>query len=106
VFSFSYFRSRDGERWVLSGQLCRPWIDGLRSLWRCFRYRAPRCHVVVGIKEVTALDTVGAQLLEDMSRAGVEFTENEVEENPVVRTSDGCGAQAVASRRAGDRQTP
>ena len=38
---FSYFRSRDGERWVLSGQLCRPWIEGLRSLWRCFRYRSP-----------------------------------------------------------------
>jgi ABC-type transporter Mla MlaB component len=77
VLRFSYFRSRDGERWVLSGQLCRPWIEALRSLWRCFRYRAPRGHVVVGLKEVTAVDSAGAQLLADMQKVGVDFTENE-----------------------------
>ncbi len=82
VLRFSYFHSPDGERWVLSGRLCRPWIEGLRSLWRCFRYRAPQGHVVVAIKELTAVDTVGAQLLAEMQRAGIEFTQKELKERP------------------------
>jgi hypothetical protein len=89
VLRFSYFRTRDGERWVFSGQLSRPWIDSLRSMWRCFRYRAPRGHVVVGLKDVTAVDTVGALLLADLQKAGVDLTETGLEEN----TTESGGAR-------------
>jgi hypothetical protein len=93
VLRFSYFRSRDGERWILSGQLCRPWIEGLRSLWRCFRYRTPRGHVLVGIKQLTAVDTVGAQLMAEMQKLGVDFTKDEFEENPVLENPDNAEAR-------------
>jgi len=79
VLGFSYFRSRDSDCWVLSGQLCRPWIDGLLALWRCFRYRAPREHVVVDLKEITAVDLAGAELLAEMQSAGVELTRTEID---------------------------
>ena len=72
MLRFSYSRSDDGERWVLSGQLTRPWIEALRSIWRCFRYRVPRGHVVVSLKEVATVDSVGAQLLADMQKVGVD----------------------------------
>jgi ABC-type transporter Mla MlaB component len=106
VLRFSYSRARDGERWVLSGQLSRPWIDALRSIWRCFRYRNPRGRVVVGLKEVTAVDTVGAQLLAELKRVGVDFTENELKENPVAKDGDVCAAQSGDARRAEERQKP
>jgi ABC-type transporter Mla MlaB component len=106
MLRFSYFRSPDGDRWVLSGQLCGPWIEALRSLWRCFRYRAPRGHVVVGLEEVTAIDSAGAQLLADMQRVGVDFTERKIRENPVAKSGDACAAQSGDSRRAEDRQKP
>ena len=86
MLRFSYFRSDDGERWVLSGQLTRPWIDTLRSIWRCFRYRVPRTHVVVDIEEVTAIDSVGAQLLADMQAVGVDV--EKVEHDPVTKIVD------------------
>ena len=106
MLRFSYFRSRDEERWVLSGQLCRPWIEGLRSLWRCFRHRSPPGHVVVGIKELTAVDTVGAQLMAEMRRIGVDFTEMEMEESPAAESGDASAAQSGGARPAEDRRKP
>ena len=103
MLRFSYFRSRDGERWVLSGQLCRPWTDGLRSLWRCFRYRAPREHVVVGLKEVTAVDSVGAQLLAEIASIGVELTQTEMDGNPAAK--DAAGARDSAPSRPAPPQS-
>ena len=88
MLRFTYFRSDDGERWVLSGQLTRPWIDALRSVWRCFRYREPRTHVVVGLKEVTAIDSVGAQLLADMQTAGVDIVAEKQEHDSLAKTAD------------------
>jgi hypothetical protein len=105
VLCFSYFRSRDGERWILSGQLCRPWIEGLRSLWRCFRYRAPHGHVVVDIRELTAVDTVGSQFMAEMRKAGVDFTEKEMEESPVAENGASTAPSGDAGR-AEDRQKP
>lgn len=106
MLRFSYFRSPDGERWVLSGQLCRPWIEGLRSLWRCFRYRSPRERVIVVIKDVTAVDPMGAQLLADMQRAGVGFAEDGMQANPAAKNGDGRTQQSGDSHPAEDRQTP
>jgi len=106
VLRFSYFRSRDGERWILSGQLCRPWIEGLRSLRRCSRDRAPRGHVVVGIKQLTAVDAVGAQLLADMQSAGVDLTNEDAEDHPVVESRDAADAAPADTLRAEARQKP
>ena len=99
MLRFSYFRSDDGERWVLSGQLTRPWIDALRSVWRCFRYRVPRGHVVLGLKEVTAIDSVGAQLLADMQTIGVDVVAEKLEHDSVNKTVD--ARLRNASRLAG-----
>ena len=88
MLRFNYFRSPDGERWVLSGQLSRPWIDTLRSIWQCFRYRAPRGRVVVGLKEVSAVDTLGAELLADLRKAGVVVTEHAIDRNRVSKGED------------------
>ena len=106
MLRFSYFRSHDGERWTLSGQLCRPWIEGLRSLWRCFRYCAPRGHVVVDIKKLTAVDTVGSQFMAEMQRAGVDFTESEMAESPVAENGGTSAAPSGHAVGADERQEP
>ena len=88
MLRFSYSRSEDGERWVLSGPLTRPCINALRSIWRCFRHRVPRGPVVVGLKDVTAIDSVGAQLLADLQAAGVNIIAERLEDDSLTKTRD------------------
>ena len=68
------------NRWGLAGTLSRPWIGALRNIWRCLRDGVPRGHVVVDIRELTAIDTVGAQLLADMQKVGIDVAATGLEE--------------------------
>jgi len=64
----------------------------------------PRGHVLVGIKELTAVDTVGSQFIAEMRGARVDFTEKELEESTVAQNG---GVSAIPSGDAGpaeDRQ--
>jgi ABC-type transporter Mla MlaB component len=75
---FSYYRSDEGEHWILFGRLSGLWVDDLRSVWRRIRQHAPRRQAVVDCNEVTFIDEAGEQLLAEMQRSGAEFVATEV----------------------------
>lgn len=90
------FDSESGKpRWVLSGKLCGPWVDELRSMWERVRGPAKKMEFVVDVSDVTSLDDQGECLLRAMCEAGAQFVARGVSMKHVISEFAGCARPAL-----------
>jgi hypothetical protein len=88
MFRVSYSETAEGQRWSLYGRLAGPWVDELRSCWKCAREWAPLARAIVDLKQVTFIDQAGEKLLAEMRSAGAELIATGVEHRHLLATLD------------------
>jgi hypothetical protein len=74
-----YSETEPRRQWTLCGQLAGPWVQELRSAWKCAPQAPDGLRVVVDLTDVTFIDENGEMLLAEMRGAGVEFVAAGVE---------------------------
>src|SRR5580700_9679239 len=88
MFRACYSDTADAQRWSLYGRLAGPWVDELRSCWKCAREWAPLARAIVDLKQVTFIDQAGEKLLAEMRSAGAELIATGVEHRHLLATLD------------------
>jgi len=73
MLKITYADSDTEQRWILSGQLCGPWVAEWRSIWERVRGESTGRIRVVDLSDVTSIDERGEGLLRTLKEEGVRF---------------------------------
>ena len=81
-------------RLKLAGRLAGPWVPEMENSWRS-ALCSPAKQIEIDMKEVTAVDNDGRQLLESMHRAGARLLAQGVEMTALVEEITGSRPPAA-----------
>ena len=72
------------QRWILEGRLVAPWVDELKTSWKCACRTIQGRTCIVNLDEVTFIDKRGERMLRSMSSKGARFVASDVYINHVL----------------------
>jgi ABC-type transporter Mla MlaB component len=70
VLRISVECDQDGFSFVLEGRLVGPWVDELRTVWQELAGNQPGAQLTVDLCGLTAMDTGGQRLLDELLQRG------------------------------------
>ena len=66
------------QRWILQGRLVAPWVDELKTSWKCACRTNQGRRCIVNLDGVTFIDKSGERVLRSMSKQGARFVASDV----------------------------
>lgn len=109
MLRISIEQEHDAVFFVLEGRLVGPWVDELRAVW--MQHTAPerKPRLIVDLCGLTAMDTAGRDLLEELLQRGAAIRCSDVMNQYLVDQMGGTGGrlqEACRPCRAGPESVP
>jgi ABC-type transporter Mla MlaB component len=98
LLRISVVQDRNSACFLLEGRLVGPWVDELRRVWQQGVDSANRSQLTVDLRGVTAMDTRGQRLLEELLQHGATLRCSDVMNQYLVEQMGVSGGPPEACR--------